>query len=582
MHVEISAVEKDYYAPAHLEVLLVNRYGEVQVKRVFRIFPGTPAVSCTYFMDYNQVEFDESYMEAFSLPTRHWKLRAVSFRDATDVNDNLVIERELIPYKVDEPVEGNLLFAWDLAGGNSFFILKEAPNVTSQINYPGYDFLASNRGLKIPFSGFPEQAPVDGWVRGYTITMGMPGDQTGGIRSLRSYLKNSLNYDPVRYEMVMMNTWGDRGRDGKISETFILDELEAAHKLGISHFQIDDGWQQGLSKNSADTSGSQWDSWARGSWVPHAERFPNGLEKILKSADEKKMELGLWFNPSNVDSYADWEYDAGVVINLYRSTGIRYFKIDGVALMDKQAEINLTRFLDTIKNSTKGEVFFNLDVTHGVRGGYYTFRPYGNLFLENRYTDWVVYYPFHTLRNLWMLSRYVPPERLQIEFLNIWRNPELYVPGDPFAPSNYSFEYAFAVAMAAQPLAWFEATGLPNEAFETAETIKRYRKIQADFHAGQIFPIGEEPSGRSWTGFQSVNENQGYLLVFREDNNREKIDLQTLLPPDSKVRLRMILGHGPESVIDKMVNSEREVELILPERNSYVMYKYQIYNPLSL
>jgi hypothetical protein len=56
--------------------------------------------------------------------------------------------------------------------------------------------------------------------------------------------------------MIMMNTWGDRGQDGKINEKFILRELEAGAKLGITHFQIDDGWQQGLSSNSASTAAS--------------------------------------------------------------------------------------------------------------------------------------------------------------------------------------------------------------------------------------------------------------------------------------------------------------------------------------
>ena len=69
-------------------------------------------------------------------------------------------------------------------------------------------------------------------------------------------------------------------------------------------------------------------------------------------------------------------------------------------------------------DATGGEAVFNLDVTAGRRWGYHYGNEYGNLFLENRYTDWSNYYPHWTLRNLWMLSRYVPPQNLQIEFLN--------------------------------------------------------------------------------------------------------------------------------------------------------------------
>lgn len=45
--------------------------------------------------------------------------------------------------------------------------------------------------------------------------------------------------------MVMMNTWGDRSQDTKVNEAFCLQELERAAKLGITHFQIDDGMAGG-------------------------------------------------------------------------------------------------------------------------------------------------------------------------------------------------------------------------------------------------------------------------------------------------------------------------------------------------
>ena len=62
-----------------------------------------------------------------------------------------------------------------------------------------------------------------------------------------------------------------------------------------------------------------------------------------------------------------------------------------------------------------------------------------------------------------MLSSYVPTQKIQLEFLNKWRNSDKYG-DDPYAPSNYSFDYVFAITMPCQPLAWFETTGLPKEA----------------------------------------------------------------------------------------------------------------------
>jgi hypothetical protein len=68
-----------------------------------------------------------------------------------------------------------------------------------------------------------------------------------------------------------------------------------------------------------------------------------------------------------------------------------------------------------------------------------------------------------------------------------WRNADIYMGMTYFAPKNYSFEYLFAITMAAQPLAWFEGTSLPGEALEIKELISKYKKVQHDFHLGIYF-----------------------------------------------------------------------------------------------
>ena len=92
--------------------------------------------------------------------------------------------------------------------------------------------------------------------------------------------------------------------------------------------------------------------------------------------------------------------------------------------------------------------------------------------------------------------------------------------GEVFAPENYSFEYLFATTLAGQPLAWMEGTNLPEEAFTLREHTEAYKKFQHDMHSGTILPIGDEPSGRSWTGFQSLKKDRGYLIVYREKSSR--------------------------------------------------------------
>src|SRR5690606_7682847 len=265
----------------------------------------------------------------------------------------------------------------------------------------------------------------------------------------------------------------------------------------------------------------------------------------------------------------DWEKDAQAMIGLYEDYGIRTFKIDGLLIPTKQSEINLRKLFDRVLEKTANHVTFNLDATAGRRGGYHLFNEYGNIFLENRYTDWGNYYPYMTLRNLWMLSRYVPAEKLQIEFLNKWRNADKYGQ-DGFAPANYSFEYLFAITMAGQPLAWVEASGLPVEAFSISPLISRYKKIQLDYHAGTVLPIGDEPSGRSWTGFQSLGRNTGYLIFYREDNAEPTASVKTWLAEGVQVTCTPVLGEG--KAFSQVVGSEGALQVELSAKNSFALF----------
>jgi hypothetical protein len=596
---EANPMEQTIFHPAHLAVTISNQHRGLQVRRIIRIYPETPAITLEHHLKYDTLALsgsivgaavdgtesffhadenaENSFISRLFLPSPHWHTEIVRFFDVTDLNDNLVSKSTLLPYNTPLKETGNLLFTSDNKQQTTLFILKEAPNATSQINFPGFDYSISNRtGITIPFSGFDRISGSPEWIPGYPVTIGIGKDKVDARLALRKYLKNSVNYNADDYEMIMMNTWGDRGRDGRVREDFILNELEMAAALGITHYQIDDGWQQGLSKNSASTEGNLWYAWTVEDWMPHSERFPNGFEPILQKAKEQGLRLGLWFNPTRTNNYATWETDADIIINLYNTYGIQYYKIDGIEIPTRLAEINLNRFFTKIKQETDNNVFFNLDLTAGTRGGYFSFRYTGNLFLENRYTDWGNYYPYRTLRNLWMLSEFFPPEMLQIEFLNKWRNPGKYAADDPFTPHRYNFDYVLATSMAGQPLAWFEASGLPDEANEITNTIKAYREIMNDFHNGFIFPIGNEPSGTSWTGFHSFKKDSdtGYLLIFREDNADAIKEIHVPELITGTYSFTRILGQGIISTTT--VEANKLIEFIFPEPNSFVLMKYEL------
>ena len=596
-------VPADGIRPEHLEVTVSYTYGDVKVKRVFRVYEDAPAIAVDNHVssivagkvaetavegganvaDHKNIESKADMaqgrkrtlrLDGLDLGGDHWHLRAVEFSDVTDWNNNLVKAVDFIPYR-KLSYRGNLLFARSMEGEGLYF-LKEAPCSGVQIGSDGNDFECEAGSFTMTGIGAtPGDIASGEWVRLYSSVVGVFGkEEIDAYQSLRRYQRCVRVHMAGRDEMVMMNTWGDRSQDTKVNEQFCLQELEKAARLGVTHFQIDDGWQEGKSPNSAVAKGSFQNIHDNPLyWLPAKDKYPDGLGSVVGKARSLGIELGLWFNPSVQNDFEDWEKDVEAVVRLHREYGVRVFKIDGLKIPSKKAEANLRKFFDTVLEQTGNQVLFNLDATAGRRGGYHMFNEYGNVFLENRYTDWKNYYPYWTLRNLWQLCPYVPAERLQIEFLNIWRNADKYG-DDPFAPQRYDFSYVFATAMAGQPLAWMEASNLPEEAYDIAPLVRDYLKVAPDFHEGTILPIGDEPSGRSWTGFQSEKGDEGYVLIYRELAPESSKILGTWLPEGASARFTRVLGTGKD--FTATVGKKGEVRFALPEMNSFVMYRYTI------
>lgn len=604
----VGTVPATAIAPAYLRARVEYALDGVEIRREYRIYGDVPAIACQTWLRLTDasgaaptavleasaesanaadrknieaqadmaVKSSEAILDRMNLPGVHWHARAVEFSDVTDWNDNLVWARDVIAYRKNS-YRGNLLFVRNGVDGRGFFFLKEAPCSAVQLAYGRGDFTTDFGAFAVTGVGVAPGDLSHEWVRAYGVVTGVYGEgELAALTALRRYQKQIRAPRDGRDEMVMMNTWGDRSQDTKVNERFCLEEIERAARLGITHFQIDDGWQQGKSPNSALARGSFRNIWQDPDyWKPAADKYPRGLDPVVKRARELGIEVGLWFNPSVQDDFADWEKDAAALLDLYRRYGIRVFKIDGLTIPTKRAETNLRRLFDRVEEESDGEVLFNLDATASRRGGYHLFNEYGNIFLENRYTDWGNYYPYRTLRNLWQLSRYVPAERLQIEFLNKWRNTDKYG-DDPFAPATCGFDYLFATTMAGQPLAWLESSNLPDEAFGIAPLVESYKRIARSFHEGIILPVGEEPSGRSWTGFQSIlSDREGYLLIYREAVPSDEGVVETFLTEGRKITLTRLLGYGP-SKERQTVGRKGSLRVSLPAENSFVLYKYAI------
>ena len=504
----------------------------------------------------------------------HHVLGVVALMDVTDRNDNLChTRRDLLTIAQRVAYRGNLFFWESQRTGEGLAFLKEAPLPHARPIRSAADLLIDRDVWTFAGLGAGEASPRASYP--FTALPYRDGD-AGRAEALQAYQRAVRRPDPERDNIIWHNNWGDRNRDTRMGESFLLAELDSLAEMGMDQLHPDDGWQKGITSNSA-TPGGRWEGhWEEPDfWTPHPQRFPRGFAPVTEAARAKGFKLGLWYDVDLSNDYANWERDAATLLGLYREHGFRYFKLDGIIFNTKRGEANLRRCMERVIQESGGQATVLLDITAGQRQGYFGAMPYGVLFVENRYTDWHKYWPHCSLRNLWQLAHYVDPGRLVVEFLNNTRHQDKYS-GDPLAPGQYAPDYLLASVMFARPLAWFEASALP-QAYRDAlkPLVAVYKQHRDRLFAGTILPIGEEPSGFSWTGFQSQRRGavDGYLLALRELNDRPAATLRLVWLAPGRYRFEHLCGSGESFAAD--LDAGGAVQIALPGPLNYGFYRYQ-------
>lgn len=554
-------------ASPHLSARLKWSDGEIPREAQFSLFPSLPFIGIRFFAD-GAYQKEADPILTCALPSPHVLLKSVTLYDKTDREDMLVTEdvRPLYKNGVHTAFRGNLFFAEDRVSGLTLAMIKDAPTFSSAVKHDGFDLIAEGtKSLTLVGTGADGTAPGRHELYGATVGLGKHMEE-----AYKSWFRAMYKGEDKLF--VMSNTWGDRSQDSAVSESFMMGEIDRAACIGVDIVQIDDGWQKGATANSKVASGGVWEGYYACDpdfWKPNPSRFPRGLAPVAAYAKEKGVELGLWFSPDSSDEFQNHEKDAETILSLWRTYGIRTFKLDGVNLPSKRAETNFLSLLTALVSGSEGKIRFNLDITAQNRLGYLYQKSFGTLFVENRYTDWGNYYPHNTLKNLWCLSRYFPTEKFQFELLNPERNKDKY-PNDPFAPYLYDIDYEFASVMLADPLVWMEMTHLSDENTEKLRKIVAlWREHREKLRRATVFPIGDMPSGQAFTGFQAVCGKEGYLVLFRES---------TLSPtaayslPRPAGKLTLLASNGEVSA-----RCDRSsLEMTMQKPRTYAFYHYEI------
>lgn len=486
-------------------------------------------------------------------------------RDQTDICSELLQENHwlLHPNQAEISLDGNAFALENVLDETGTVFLKLAPLPGARVEQSDWDLRI---GRDIPL----ELNRADGyqWAQ-----IPYQNGKWGCIAALHEFQRKKRPYHPLRDGLFLSNTWGDRNRDARIRADFVAGEIEAGARLGVDIIQIDDGWQQGITANSAIQTGGAWNGfWASDPnfWDVNRQKFPEGLAPLVQQACAKGMKFGLWFAPDSSNDGANWEKDAHAILRLHREEGVDFFKIDALKLETKVNEANLRRFFAWVARETAGKVTFDLDITAEKRFGYFGLIEPGPLFVENRYTDWGRYFPHHTLRVAWQLAHWVDPVRLRLEWLNNARNADKYGES-PLAPAHYSPDCLFATTMFCSPLGWFETSSLPDNYFQKAapliETWKAHREA---IQTGTILPVGGAPDGVAWTGFVSVHAERsgGYALLFRELNQTVQWSVKMPFLTEQTSNCEILGGDGTA----RLENGVLSVEI--PKKLGFVWAKF--------
>ena len=591
--VQVSKVTDSLYSMPYLELVFVlkDSVHGVDIKRHAIIYENASAIRT-----YNEVstvnfpmgEFHNvlksNVLDYYPIKYKLGKnyMLSCEFFTRTDGTNHLVEER-IDPEGFDK---GNLIIYTDYneedhvsnntncTDANGFFILKESPCFTDERPEVEGNFNIGPEGIKSLGWGIrPEEFKLNEYIKTYSSVIGVfNGDRNNGLLAIKQYARERAKINPEKDYMIMANPWGDRHCLEHMGEEFVIKELEACAKLGATHYQLDDGWQKRGSLIRITSNEAIEDDY----WDINPERFPNKFENVAQKAKELNVKIALWFAPNTNKLFKNYKQEADLLLSMYKNYGIKEFKIDAVNLRCKEAEENLEKLFIMLKKESKGDISFNLDTTANARAGYFMFQEYGNIFLENRYTDWGNYYPWLTLKNLWDLSAYVPTQKLQIEFLNLERN------NDILAPQNYSNEYVFAITMFANPLCWFEPSALSSKTLERYRNIiSFYKKYRDNIFEGHIFPIGDRPSGYSWTGLQSHNPltNKGFMIIFREYNKERAKIIKPLFMQGYDIKMRGLYhaeyNQNNSDEFTQIDNYQGEgIEITLEKQNSFQLYEY--------
>ena len=504
---------------AHIEVTAIMTYPEqlLCVKYVIWVYPNAPGLRTQLFIKaidrYTPISDSSDWVaETITFPQAS-RIKAVGYYN--DTQHRNMPETEII--KEEEYTgQGNLQVDWASIfalynGSGGLCVVKESNKCVNQSAYETGAFVYKDEILKITGLGLsPGDIRKDRYLFAWAVwTILFDGEDDGLETAVKAFDRLRFPIDKDRDIYIMANTWGTgsdtRACDNACGE-LVLKDIAVAAEIGVDVLQVDAGWHSPMG-----TEGFALDL----PWYTHKEKYPNGWEMITVPARKHGLELGLWFS---------WCASADEMIDNMNQGDFKYFKIDFADLTTRECLDALCDKAHRVCAAGGGDVRINWDVTENdSRMGYYFGREFGNIYLENRkpyHPKEVVYIPFLVLRDAWQVAKYTSLNKFQVTLQNL----DL-INTKASDACLHNLPYCAMIAFMGAPILFQQVQFLSEKAKgELKDIIAIYKKHRGKMFDCTVYPIGEKPDNRSWTGFQFDNGGNGYIALFRELNNNSNTE----------------------------------------------------------
>jgi len=146
----------------------------------------------------------------------------------------------------------------------------------------------------------PRPVPVDPGKSMASPTFVCSFSEAGKGQASRNFHRWMRRYgmrDGDRLRLVDNNSWEGCGMN--VAEKSVIEMMKMSAELGIELYVMDDGWfGNGANARTSDSAGL-------GDWQLNQQRFPNGLDPLIKAGKENNIEFGIWFEPEMINPKSD-------------------------------------------------------------------------------------------------------------------------------------------------------------------------------------------------------------------------------------------------------------------------------------